>query len=58
MRILRTTDGRFIGHQTELPKRRSVLEINGHKIPIAFVYMVETLAIAGNPNYIIIFEQE
>jgi hypothetical protein len=58
MRIVSTTDGKFIGCQVDEVVRGSVLELRGYSIPVVFVIQSGAFVIAGNANYIITFEQE
>lgn len=58
MKIVKTTDGKFLGSHVEEVARGAVLELCGYSIPIVFVFADGELVVAGNPNYVITFEQE
>lgn len=58
MRVVKTTDGKLIGCRVAEVVRGSVLELGGYRIPVLFVTRSGGLVVAGNPNYIITFEQE
>lgn len=58
MRIVKTTDGKFFGCIVDAVTPGTVLEVEGHLIPVVFVFQAGEFVIAGNPNYVITFEQE
>jgi hypothetical protein len=58
MRIVRTTDGRFVGVCVPEVTRGTPVVLGSSTVQILFVTRSGGLVIAGNPNYIITFEQE